>query len=764
MTLRRTRDVCAAHAGRLLTPRRSVVPVGAAALFALSAVLSVPAAAGDFDINWGTAPFDWPTNSLGPNTYTITDQYGFRLQARMTITRFGGTGQAGYPDDLVGFGSERSIWVVHDAASGSSGVGEATNTATLEILNGGSPYAVNSLYFKISDIDATDNNAANDRCDFITATGNAGNPALTYVHPVASERSVRIGPGTGSGATGALAANQAQCVYNTGSTTSPASDADDHGSILATYPAGTHTATVLYDESIENVYGVTSRDAAARGSGMWSATVITASDNSISLAKSTPTATYTASGQVITYTYTITNNGPLPINTGQNIQIQDDRIGTFTCGTISSDIPAGGTHSCTANYTVTAGDLSATEITNTAIAGVGTGTQSFASRLQSNSAQETVYNNVTDLPVAKTVNNSTPAEGDTVVFTLTATNNGPGPVTNLVLTDQLPAGLTYAGHSTANGTYSSGTGNWTVGSLGVGATATLTLSATVDALTGGSVITNTITNVAMDQTDTNTTPDDLDESVTVDNNPAITLAKTGTLVDGNSNGHADAGETIAYAFTVANTGDVTLTNISLTDPLSGLSLSGGPIASLAPGASDATTFTASYTLTQSDIDGGTVTNQATVSATDPQSGTVTDLSDDPTDATNADTEGDGEPDDPTVVALSAVPQLAIAKTANLVKAGGNTDPSAEVGDTINYTYVVENTGNITFFDVEVSDIHNGSDPLADPPHTALADNGTPGDSPDNNADATIWGTLAPGDIVTFATAYVVTQQDQDTLQ
>ena len=99
-----------------------------------------------------------------------------------------------------------------------------------------------------------------------------------------------------------------------------------------------------------------------------------------------------------------------------------------------------------------------------------------------------------------------------------------------------------------------------------------------------------------------------------------------------------------------------------------------------------------------------------------------------------------------------------------MKAGGNTDSAAETGDTINYTYVVENTVNITFFDVEVSDVHNGSGPFSDPPHSALTDNGTPGDSPDTNGDATVWGTLAPGDMVTFSTAYVVTQNDQDTLQ
>ena len=45
-------------------------------------------------------------------------------------------------------------------------------------------------------------------------------------------------------------------------------------------------------------------------------------------------------------------------------------------------------------------------------------------------------------------------------------------------------------------------------------------------------------------------------------------------------------------FTVTNTGNVTLTNVTVTDP--GVTMLGGPIASLAPGAVDNATFTASY--------------------------------------------------------------------------------------------------------------------------------------------------------------------------
>ena len=111
--------------------------------------------------------------------------------------------------------------------------------------------------------------------------------------------------------------------------------------------------------------------------------------------------------------------------------------------------------------------------------------------------------------------------------------------------------------------------------------------------------------------------------------PGIAIIKSGTFNDENSDTFAQVGETISYTFTVENTGDVTLTNVTVTDPL--VTVSGGPI-TLAPGASDTTTFTATYTLVQSDIDNGFVDNQATATgdftdtAGDPQQ--VSDLSDD----------------------------------------------------------------------------------------------------------------------------------------
>ena len=175
------------------------------------------------------------------------------------------------------------------------------------------------------------------------------------------------------------------------------------------------------------------------------------------------------------------------------------------------------------------------------------------------------------------------------------------------------------------------------------------------------------------------------------------LTKTGTLNDG-GDGTADVGDTITYAFTVTNTGNVTLSNITLSDP--DATVSGGPIASLAVGASDSTTFTASYTLVQADIDAGSFTNSATASGTDAGGNPVVSVSDDPTDANNIDPDGDGNPSDPTVTDLGASASLAVTKSGTLNDGG---DGVANVGDTISYAFTVTNTGNVTLSNISLSD-------------------------------------------------------------
>ncbi|MFV8334427.1 Ig-like domain-containing protein, partial [Flavobacterium sp. GSP14] len=93
--------------------------------------------------------------------------------------------------------------------------------------------------------------------------------------------------------------------------------------------------------------------------------------------------------------------------------------------------------------------------------------------------------------ITKTVNNATPSVGSDVIFTLTATNAGPSSATGVNVTDVLPAGYTFVSSTTATGTYTAGTGIWSIGSLANGGNATLIITATVNA-SGSYVNTATI--------------------------------------------------------------------------------------------------------------------------------------------------------------------------------------------------------------------------------------------------------------------------------
>lgn len=87
-----------------------------------------------------------------------------------------------------------------------------------------------------------------------------------------------------------------------------------------------------------------------------------------------------------------------------------------------------------------------------------------------------------DLSIAKSVNNQSPILNGEVIYTLVVTNHGDGTAVNARVTDQLPAGLTFVSATATQGSYNSGTGQWTIGNLVNGATSTLNIKATVNSL------------------------------------------------------------------------------------------------------------------------------------------------------------------------------------------------------------------------------------------------------------------------------------------
>lgn len=91
-----------------------------------------------------------------------------------------------------------------------------------------------------------------------------------------------------------------------------------------------------------------------------------------------------------------------------------------------------------------------------------------------------------DLSLTKDVDDPTPDVGSNVTFTIVVSNGGPSDAIDVNVTDVLPSGLTFVSANPA-ASYNSSTGVWTVGNLTNGASATLTIVATVS----GVQVTNT---------------------------------------------------------------------------------------------------------------------------------------------------------------------------------------------------------------------------------------------------------------------------------
>ncbi len=121
-----------------------------------------------------------------------------------------------------------------------------------------------------------------------------------------------------------------------------------------------------------------------------------------------------------------------------------------------------------------------------------------------------------DVVVEKTVDKSEITEGETATFTIKVRNLGVGPVTNLQITDNIPAGLSLISNFTITGNWSGNT--WNIGTLNGGETAFLELEVQADEIDTLPLLslTNTATN-SQDQVDANITTDTPSARIVVHN-------------------------------------------------------------------------------------------------------------------------------------------------------------------------------------------------------------------------------------------------------
>ncbi|MDY2587270.1 DUF7507 domain-containing protein, partial [Winogradskyella aquimaris] len=452
-------------------------------------------------------------------------------------------------------------------------------------------------------------------------------------------------------------------------------------------------------------------------------------------------------GDIITYTYTISNTGNVTLF---DVSVTEEALDFTGTGTLPIPVYVSGgsdedgegdlediavssdTIVYTATYAITQEDIDAGIVTNQAVAsstdplgGAVSDDSDDPSDLTSNDdPTDTIIPQSPDMTIEKTSNLDTGGDGvadagDVITYTYTVTNTGNVTLFDINVTEDLadftgtgtlPTPLYVSGGSDEDGEADledmivgsdtivySATYILTQEDIDAGIVTNQAVASSTDPL-GGSVIDDSDDG---DDTDGNT-EDDVTNTEIIQV-PMISLIKT-TLPLEDTNGDGIEGsldDIISYVFIVENTGNVTLTNIEVEDLLPGLNLVGGPIAQLLPGEIDSTTFTATYQITQLDLDTGFVTNSASVSAEGPNgdlgdpTDDVVDISDDPNDANDDDPNGDGNPDDPTVTAVNSIFDLEVTKVVDEVR--------PVVGDEVTFTIEVANIGNVTATNVVISE-------------------------------------------------------------
>ncbi len=342
--------------------------------------------------------------------------------------------------------------------------------------------------------------------------------------------------------------------------------------------------------------------------------------------------------------------------------------------------------------------------------------------------------------------------GERLRYTITVRNEGTDNAANVVLRDQIPPNVTYMPDSTTlngapvvdvNGTTPLATGilintpsDTTPGAMPVltdpplQATATITFDVRVDPdLIDGTIVSNQAfldapdANINNIPSDDPRTPEPDDPTVDIVGNvPILFAAKSAVLVvDNDSPGIVDPGDTLRYTITVYNNGTTPLTEARVQDGVPGNTsyvanstlLNGEPVADvggafplqgilpissadltpplpgvgegeLSPGASATVQFDL---LVNADTARGTViSNQAQVYSAE---------------ASPLLTDGDGDPTtgpEPTLVLVGEAQQLRINKQVAVVGGG-----AAEAGDTLEYLVRITNSSPVPAYDVVIQD-------------------------------------------------------------
>ena len=418
-------------------------------------------------------------------------------------------------------------------------------------------------------------------------------------------------------------------------------------------------------------------------------------------------------GETIKYVITVTNDGNLTLT---NVKVEDALTGNAgqNAWTIDTFAP-GATQTFETSYTVTEADVLAGKVINnvTGTAKDPTNPDEPKTPVTPGEKEDPVEAPNPGLTVVKTSDTEGQVTlGQKITYTITVTNNGNVTISGVKLVDSLTGD------------------NWTLGDIKPGVTVTKEATYTVtekDIIAGK--VENHATATGKDPSGKEITGKGEKTVTTEESNPHITVTKETTSTPKNGETYA-LGEEITYKITAKNTGNLTLTDVTVSDELTGntgdkaFKIDG----EFKPG--DEKTFKTSYTVTEADL-GKTVVNEATaagktIDPKNPEPGVTPGTTEDPVDQKK--------------------PGMSIEKKVIDQK------EKYEIGDTVKYEITVTNTGNTTQKHILVEDQMSAA--------------GQAVITKVDGANGTIDGakvtldTLAPGKAATITAEYTVVKADR----
>lgn len=354
-------------------------------------------------------------------------------------------------------------------------------------------------------------------------------------------------------------------------------------------------------------------------------------------------ATATDGGDIISYQYVITNTGNqtltgvIPTDAGPTFD------GNAATNSLSAFSPAavtlapGASQTFTATYTLAQADVNnaagvTNGVSNTASAD-GTDPQSVVIHpvCGASCTATTTILNAPAMTVAKTITSVTTTNGasatltdglDVITYQYVLTNTGNVTLTGVTPTD---AGPTFDSNAATNALSAFSPAPVTL-APGAAQTFTATYILAQDDVDNAAGVTNGVSNTgsgtSTDPASNVVTPlTPSTATTTIGASPVMTIAKVGVITtDGGTSGEADKDDVITYTYTVTNTGNVTINNVTVGDSHNGTGTAPVPgneadlvvthgstdaavnasYDVLKPG--DSITFTSTYTVVQTDVD------------------------------------------------------------------------------------------------------------------------------------------------------------------